>query len=291
MITDDQNLLNCIHDYLTFLRKNSLHVSISCIDKNTLTFYPLFNELQIHDCSLCDLIKTTAKAQEVCLRNKNSLESRVLPGLRYGCCPYGVEEFILPVFSDKKPVAYIHATGYAGKDPRSAKAFDFQHRRLSKSFPALAKKYKIRYSGLNRNVPDDEYVVAALSPLAFMLNFFYGNYVEGRNIEDRYDLINSMILKYIYDNYPQSFSLNDMANSLNYSVPHLRYVFKLKNGIPLANFITEFRLKKASDKLKNTACTVCEAAASAGFPDTNHFSTLFKKRYGFSPSSFKKSAF
>ena len=288
MIIGDENLLNGIYDYIMFLRKNSLRVSISCIDKNMLTFYPLLNELQIHDCSLCDLIKTTAKTSKVCLTNKNILEKRPLPKLSYGCCPYGVEEFLTPVFSDKKLVAYIHATGYAGKEEKSTEIFNFQYKRLTEFFPNLAKQYKKQYAELSRNVPDKKYVAAALFPLSFMLSSFYENYVKGRSVGDRYDLINSMILNYIYENYQQSFSLDEMSNSLNYSLPHLRYVFKLKNGVPLANFITEFRLKKALDKLKNTSCTICEAATSAGFPDTNHFSTLFKKRYGVSPSSFKK---
>ena len=288
MITNDTKLLNAIREYMLFLRRHGLRVSISCVDDRLRVLYPAFAELEIHNCPLCDLMKSNAATARACFSNKNRLVARKLCEDTYNCCPYAIEEFLSPVLYEGEPIAYLHAAGYAGKNKKTQKLYLYQRQRLLAKMPALGTAYEKEYALLCRDVPEKREIAAALAPLGFMLKAFYENFAAGRNVSDHYDVLNARILKFVYDNYPLPFTLEEAAQRLNYSLPHIRYVFQLKNGVPLAKFITRFRLKQAAAKLKNSGCTVAEAALSSGFADANHFSVLFKKQYGIAPSAWKK---
>ena len=291
MITNDADLLKTIRDYMLFLRTRGVRVSLSCVDERMRVLYPAFAELEIHNCALCDLMKSNAATARACFANKNRLVAKKLRENVYNFCPYAIEEFLMPVLYDGEPIAYLHATGYAGKNAKTQKLYLFQRQRLLSKSSALGTSYEKEYALLCRDVPQQGEISAALMPLGFMLKEFYENFIAGRSVSDHYDILNARILKFVYDNYPLPFTLEEAAQRLNYSLPHIRYVFQLKNGVPLAKFITIFRLKQAAAKLKNSDCTVAEAALSSGFADANHFSVLFKKQYGASPSAWKKRNF
>jgi signal transduction histidine kinase/AraC-like DNA-binding protein/ligand-binding sensor domain-containing protein len=53
-------------------------------------------------------------------------------------------------------------------------------------------------------------------------------------------------------------------------------------------FIFTIRLKRAAHLLKSSGMNVVEVAYEVGFKDSSHFSKLFKKRFGVSPSNFIK---
>ena len=291
MITNDAELLKTIRDYMLFLRTRGVRVSLSCVDERLRVLYPAFGELEIHSCALCDLMKSNAATARACFSNKNRLVARKLRENTYNCCPYAIEEFLIPVIYESEPIAYLHAAGYAGKNKKTQKLYMYQRQRLLAKMPALGISYEKEYALLCRDVPSESEISAALTPLGFMLKEFYENFIAGRSVSDHYDILNARILKFVYDNYPLPISPETMAQRLNYSLPHIRYVFQLKNGVPLAKFITICRLKQAAAKLKNSECTVAEAALSSGFADANHFSVLFKKQYGVSPSAWKKCNF
>ena len=291
MITNEAELLKTIRDYMLFLRTRGVRVSLSCVDERLRVLYPAFAELEIHNCALCDLMKSNAATARACFANKNRLVAKKLRENVYNCCPYAIEEFLMPVLYDGEPIAYLHAAGYAGKNAKTQKLYLFQRQRLLSKSSALGTSYEKEYALLCHDVPQQSEISAALMPLGFMLKEFYENFIAGRSVSDHYDILNARILKFVYDNYPLPFTLEEAAQRLNYSLPHIRYVFQLKNGVPLAKFITIFRLKQAAAKLKNPDCTVAEAALSSGFADANHFSILFKKQYGVSPSTWKKRNF
>lgn len=288
MFTNDGELLKIIREYMMFLRKHGVHVSISCVDDRLRVLYPAFAELEIHDCALCDLMKSNPATARTCFANKNRLVAKKLREDTYKCCPYAIEEFLSPVTSDGEPIAYLHASGYAGKNSKAQKLYLFQRQRLLYKCASLGVAYEKEYALLRRDVPEKSEISAALEPLAFMLKTFYENFAAGRSVSDHYDILNARILKFVYDNYPLPFTLEETARRLNYSLPHIRYVFQLKNGVPLAKFITLFRLKQAAAKLKRSECSVAEAALASGFTDANRFAVLFKKQYGVSPSIWKK---
>ena len=58
----------------------------------------------------------------------------------------------------------------------------------------------------------------------------------------------------------------------------------------VAGYIREKRLERAEHMLKHTATPITEIATAVGFTDYNYFLRVFKKRYGISPKSLRRSA-
>jgi AraC family transcriptional regulator len=62
-------------------------------------------------------------------------------------------------------------------------------------------------------------------------------------------------------------------------------VFSELVGEPPHHYLLRMRLQHAADLLRQGA-RVTEAAVKSGFPDVNHFSKSFRRRYGIPPSRY-----
>jgi AraC-like DNA-binding protein len=57
-------------------------------------------------------------------------------------------------------------------------------------------------------------------------------------------------------------------------------------GIPTADFIRNIRLNQAARLLREHKASVADVAYNTGFANQTHFSTVFKKYFGMSPSDY-----
>jgi YesN/AraC family two-component response regulator len=64
-------------------------------------------------------------------------------------------------------------------------------------------------------------------------------------------------------------------------------VFKRETGKTVNEAITQFRVEKACDLLRNTNLPVSEVSVKAGFTDQNYFTRLFKRMFGITPSVYR----
>ena len=55
----------------------------------------------------------------------------------------------------------------------------------------------------------------------------------------------------------------------------------------LTAYIADLRTKKAAELLKTSMLSVAEIAMYVGYPDSNYFVKVFKKRYGMTPSAYR----
>ncbi len=74
------------------------------------------------------------------------------------------------------------------------------------------------------------------------------------------------------------------------SYSKLRHVFAEQVGLPPAQHHLGLRLEEAKRLLKETALTIQAISAMTGFSDANHFSALFAKRTGLSPTRFRRNS-
>jgi two-component system, response regulator YesN len=88
---------------------------------------------------------------------------------------------------------------------------------------------------------------------------------------------------------PNDLSLGDLARDLNLSVSRLRCLFKSEVGVPIHSFMKRERLHRARDLLATTFCSVKEISALIGAGDTSHFVRDFKRAFGTTPTSFRRS--
>ncbi|MBR3968099.1 MAG: helix-turn-helix transcriptional regulator [Clostridia bacterium] len=84
-------------------------------------------------------------------------------------------------------------------------------------------------------------------------------------------------------------SLATIARAQNINASYLSTLFKREMGQGVIEYITEKRMSKAADLLKNTTLQVQTIAAHCGILDVQYFSKLFKKYFGVTPNNFRKS--
>ncbi len=94
---------------------------------------------------------------------------------------------------------------------------------------------------------------------------------------------------YLKNNYAQAYlDLSSLASNLHVSTSYLSREFKRIKGKTVIEYLTDIRMEKAKDLLKNTNKKVFEISMSVGYEDANYFSYNFRKHIGTSPLKYRK---
>lgn len=97
------------------------------------------------------------------------------------------------------------------------------------------------------------------------------------------------ILNYFEDHYNEKISLDQIADNMYLSPFYVSKIFKSETGDTPIRHLINIRLEKAHELLENGwTGSIQEAAAKVGYDDAYHFSKLFKKRFGVSPSQVRR---
>ncbi|MCZ8513505.1 helix-turn-helix transcriptional regulator [Paenibacillus filicis] len=72
------------------------------------------------------------------------------------------------------------------------------------------------------------------------------------------------------------------------STYHLCHLFRKATGSSIRDELTARRVKAAALLLATTELPVCAIAEQVGMPNGAHFSTVFRKRLGVSPSQYRR---
>lgn len=91
------------------------------------------------------------------------------------------------------------------------------------------------------------------------------------------------MLSYIYDNYTQAVTLEDIAGAANISRSEAGRCFQSYLGCSPVEALIRYRLQTARRLLQQTTLTLQEISAACGFHSVNYFSRQFRARYGHSP--------
>lgn len=93
---------------------------------------------------------------------------------------------------------------------------------------------------------------------------------------------------YIDTHYAEEISLDQIAAQAHISPYYASRLFKEQCGYAPMQYVMRRRIGEAQSLLLTTAQTVADIAAQTGFDSPNHFSTIFNKHVGFSPSAYRK---
>jgi two-component system, response regulator YesN len=90
-------------------------------------------------------------------------------------------------------------------------------------------------------------------------------------------------LKVIHAGYMRELKLQDLADELSLHPVWLSQLFKKEVGTNFLDYVTDLRIQKAKELLRQSNCKIYEIAASVGYQDVHHFGRLFKKKTGVTP--------
>lgn len=97
------------------------------------------------------------------------------------------------------------------------------------------------------------------------------------------------ITEWIAGHFTESVTLERLADISHGSPYHLQRLFKRQKGCTPLEHIQRLRLEKAAELLAGTDFPVAEVGRLSGFPNAPYFITLFKKKNGQTPASYRKS--
>lgn len=96
------------------------------------------------------------------------------------------------------------------------------------------------------------------------------------------------ILRFIQQHYMDDLTLEDLAASANVSKSECARCFKLSLNTTPYKYLTEFRLSKAAELLKQSDEPISNIAMNVGFRQISHFGKCFKAETGLSPKAYRE---
>ncbi len=106
--------------------------------------------------------------------------------------------------------------------------------------------------------------------------FYHEDYIE--------EIKRFIELKYL----SEDFSVEYLARSMHISHSHLCKIFKKSEGVPVAAYVMEMRLRKAAQLLKKTDYSAREISYMSGFREYEYFLKSFKRRFGATTGEYRK---
>ncbi len=94
-------------------------------------------------------------------------------------------------------------------------------------------------------------------------------------------------LSYLKENFHTSVKLSDLAGLAGLSPSRFHAVFESAVGQPPGRYLQSLRLQRARQLLFGEG-GIAEIAFACGYQDVFHFSRIFKKHFGLSPSAYRQ---
>ena len=98
----------------------------------------------------------------------------------------------------------------------------------------------------------------------------------------------AIFLRYIAEHFGEDISLNNLAASAAVSKSECLRCFKSVMNTTPYQYIGEFRLSKAAERLRQTDDSISAVATECGFNHLSHFGKCFREKTGMSPGEYKK---
>lgn len=92
---------------------------------------------------------------------------------------------------------------------------------------------------------------------------------------------------YVLSNLDGDLTVNALATKAGYSRSHFSRMFRRIMDLPLNTYVTNARMDKAAELLRETNLTVVAIMHRVGYESTSAFATTFRGRTGSSPREYR----
>lgn len=104
---------------------------------------------------------------------------------------------------------------------------------------------------------------------------------------DKKNQLTDRLLEYIALHYAEPITNRSIGEAFNYDPCYLNRLILARTGIPLHEYVINFRITEAAKMLHFTDKSITRIAAETGFASLSHFSSCFKKRAGKLPTEYR----
>jgi len=140
-----------------------------------------------------------------------------------------------------------------------------------------------------RSIPQPEFNMTPDQLRAYLTGILQ-TAVDLRDMESQQrnnDMIEQAVA-FIDHNYTdENISLNTVAKAINISANYLSALFSQRMGMSFVEYLTQKRMDRAKQLLRQTGKRSGEIAYEIGYRDPRYFSFVFKKTQGCTPSAFR----
>ncbi|MCM4157796.1 AraC family transcriptional regulator [Gramella sp. AN32] len=95
------------------------------------------------------------------------------------------------------------------------------------------------------------------------------------------------VSEYIHKNLHQKILIQDVASLINMSESAFSHFFKKSTNSSFSDYVIDLRLGHAARELIETEKSINEICFDSGFSNISNFNRSFKRKIGFTPSSFR----
>jgi AraC family L-rhamnose operon regulatory protein RhaS len=99
------------------------------------------------------------------------------------------------------------------------------------------------------------------------------------------------LLDWLAEHYSDEVNWGLLADRFSLSLRTLHRQIKRQTGSTPQRYLNRLRLLQARHMLRHEDARITDIAYRCGFGDSNHFSTLFKREFGFSPRTMRQNDF
>lgn len=97
----------------------------------------------------------------------------------------------------------------------------------------------------------------------------------------------NVIRQYIDENYANDIYLEQMSDKYGITPKYMSKLIKEALGIPFHQYLSNLRIDKSKELLRNSKKSITDIAAEVGFNSRNTFIRMFKKLEGITPSEYR----
>ncbi|MFD2614952.1 response regulator [Paenibacillus gansuensis] len=106
--------------------------------------------------------------------------------------------------------------------------------------------------------------------------------------QDRYAQVVEQVKRIVESSLHAPLTLHDLSQQVYLSPNYLRSIFKERTGMTLHDYITDTKLRKATELLKDKSLKIHEISNRIGYENVSYFCSIFQKYKGTTPNEYRK---
>ncbi len=94
--------------------------------------------------------------------------------------------------------------------------------------------------------------------------------------------------QFIRENFKKAISLEDVSSKVGFNPTYFSSLFKKETGYTFLEYLSEVRMNRAKELLKETNFSVAVICEEVGYSDIKHFNKIFTKHTNLKPNEYRK---